>query len=96
MPIQHSSVPTIAAHRFAAGWPAYEIPAVWVDLVKKWTPILMEIDPEFKYQQITVKFDTQARVHIETNRTNFARFRGLIKQMNKELSEALPANNRSY
>lgn len=95
MVLEHVPVPEIASRRFSDGWPAYAIPAVWVDLVNKWTPKLMEVDPDFKYQQITVKFDNQARVHLETSRTNFARFKGLIEQMNQELSEALPANNRS-
>ncbi|MBC9704387.1 MAG: hypothetical protein H9W81_05090 [Enterococcus sp.] len=96
MVIQLTPVPEIAFQRFADGWPAYDIPAVWVKPVEKWTVKLAEVDPDFTYEQITVKFDNQARVHIKTNPANYGRFRALIDQMNQELSDALPRNNRSY
>lgn len=87
-------VPKIAAQRFAEGWPAYDIPAMWVKPVREWTARLAKVDPDFKYQQITLKFDTQARVHIETAPNNYPEFRELISEMNRELSLSLP-NNRS-
>lgn len=95
MSIQRAPVPEIAAQRFADDWPAYDIPAVWVDLVEAWTLKLMEAEPDFKYQEITVKFDTQARVHIITHPSNYRVFRQLIADMNHDLSSALLENNRS-
>lgn len=91
-PTMYVTPPKIAVERFAHGWTPFTIPSVWVEIIEKWTPILAEIDPDFQYQQITLRRGVEARVHLLTDSNNFINFAEPIAAMNRELTEILISN----
>ena len=62
----------------------YPIPAAWIEAVVKWTHILAELDPNFTYSQIRLKFG-YSRVYANGD---FRAFKGedpALRAMEKEL-----------
>lgn len=82
----YEELEAILAPRFAEGWPAIVgIPDSWVDLVNDLHNELVKLDPDYKINQIKVKFGG-LRYYIEHSRAfmqaaseeEFEKFRSLI------------------
>lgn len=80
------ALPHVVADRFLMtdkSFP-YPIPGVWIDCVVKWTHILAELDPNFTYSQIKLKFG-YSRVYANGD---FRAYKGedhALRAMEKEL-----------